>query len=258
MKRFWMLLFASLCFSFVAQAQVKTITNADLEKYRLARLKNDPDDERERQRLGLPSRAEEEQARKRRAMETSKIAEQIRRREAEAQNYWQAQASELRSEIVAVEAQINYLRARIGEIPPPQTLYAVGYNPYFYSPNCCASFVGGIDGRGQIGGRVSFGRRPQISIGINDGRGVYRQRNEAVIAHNSLIRGNVVAGGYHRRGGFGYYGVLAAPFTLPTTQNLTREELLANLRALEQTRAGLYARYSILEDEARRAGVKLD
>jgi hypothetical protein len=48
------------------------------------------------------------------------------------------------------------------------------------------------------------------------------------------------------------------PFTLPTYENLTREELLAQLRALEQARAGLYARFAVLEDEARKAGVKID
>ena len=140
MKKVFTFLLASLCFSSIAAAQTKTITNADLEKYRRERLKNDPDDERERERLGLPSRAAEKQAREQRAAELSEIAARIREQEAEAENYWQSQAFQLRSEIAAAEAEINYVRARIGEIPPPQTYYAVGYNPYFYSPNCCGSF----------------------------------------------------------------------------------------------------------------------
>lgn len=247
MKKFWIFLLASLCFSVEARAQVKTITNADLEKYRQARLKIDPDDETQRRRLGLPSRAEEEEARKRRAAETKEIAEKVRRRETESQSYWQRRAFEMRLEIAAVEAEINYVAARIGDIPLAQTYYAIGYNPYFRSSYCCSDY-GGVAASGRVSGAVSLGSRGQIFAGVNYNSGLRGRKSE--IFSNPSFR--------HRRTAGGYYGVLAAPFALPTPQNLTREELLARLRALEQTRAGLYARYSVLEDEARRAGVVLE
>lgn len=259
MKKVLAFLLASLCFSSIATAQTKTITNADLEKYRRERLKNDPDDERERERLGLPSREAEKQAREQRAAELSEIAAKIRERQAEAEEYWQSQAFELRSEIAAAEGEINYVRARIGEIPPPQTYYAVGYNPYFYSPTCCGYYnVRSASKKVQIGGGIAFGKRPQVAISGNYSHNAFKQSSGITINQNPVVKNSFIGKTpiYRRR--FGYNGVLVVPFTLPTYENLTREELLARLRALEQTRAGLYARFSVLEDEARKAGVKID
>ncbi len=259
MKKVLIFLLAIFCFSSAATAQIKTITNADLEKYRRERLKNDPDDERERERLGLPSRAEEKQAREQRAVELSELAAKIREQQAEAENHWQSQAFQLRSEIAAVEAEINYVRARVGAIPPPQTYYAVGYNPYFYSPNCCGYYNTRSSSRKvQIGGGITIGRRPQVSIGANYSRNTFNQSGRIAINRNPFVRGNLIGKSpvYSPRNG--YRGVLVVPFTLPTYENLTREELLAQLRALEQTRTGLYARFAVLEDEARKAGVKID
>jgi hypothetical protein len=255
MKKPLMFLLTILCFAANAPAQTKTITNADLEKYRLERLKNDPDDERERQRRNLPSRAEEEQARQLRAAETNEIANRIRVREADAQNYWQEQAFPLRAEIAAVEAEINYVRARLGEIAPPQTFYAVGYNPYY--GNCCS--YGGSTYRNSvttvgIGGSIAIGRKSQISLGAGVSRRVYKQSGQLInqpygIGQNNFLR---------RRPRSFVNGVFVAPFVLPTQQNLTREELLSSLRELEQARAGLYARFAVLEEAAHQGGVKLN
>lgn len=250
-----MFLLTILCFAANAPAQTKTITNVDLEKYRRERLKNDPDDERERQRRNLPSRAEEEQARQRRAAETNEIANRIRAREAEAQNYWQEQAFPLRAEIAAVEAEINYVRARVGEIPPPQTFYAIGYNPYY--DNCCS--YGGSIYRGSvstvgIGGSVTLGRKSQLSLGAGISRGVYKQTGQLINQPYGVGQNNFV----RRRPRSFVNGVFVAPFVLPTAQNLTREELLSKLRELEQARAGLYARFAVLEETAQQDGVKLN
>lgn len=250
MKKVWMLLIAILFQGFFAHAQNKTITNSNLEKYRQERLKNDPDDERERARLGLPSRAEQELARQKRLEETSEIAEKVRAEQALTENYWNAQAFELRSEIAAVEAEINYVRTQIGEMPRPQTYYAVGYNPYYV--NCCYGGVGYTSRRtvtnAQVGIRPPISKGPQFSVGANIGQTEIRQ---SAISLNAKTRLNFGGIPYQR-------GILTVPFTLPTAQNLTREELLARLRLLEQTRAGLYSRFAVLEDEAHRNGVKLN
>ena len=258
MKKVFTLLLAILCFSSIITAQTKTITNADLEKYRRERLKSDPDDEGERKRLGLPSRVEEQQARERRAAEIGELAARIREQQAEAENYWQTQAFELRSEIAAVEAEIRYVRARIGEIPPPQTFYAIGYNPYFYSPGCCANYnFRGVSRGVQIGGRIPPpGKRPQASIGANYSRNVFKNSGKIEINQNTIIKNSLIGKPRPRFGN--YLGTLVVPFTLPTYENLTREEMLARFRALEQERAGLYARFAVLEDEARKDGVKID
>jgi hypothetical protein len=254
MKKLLMFLLTILCFAANAPAQTKTITNADLEKYRRERLKNDPDDERERQRRNLPSRAAEEQVRNERAAKTNEIANRIRAREAEAQNYWQEQAFPLRSEIASVEAEINYVRARIGEIPP-QSFYAVGYNPYY--GNCC--FNGGSTRRNSvttigIGGSVAIGRKSQISLGAGISRGVYKQSGQLLNQSYGIGQNNII----RRHPRFVVNGVFVAPFLLPASQNLTREELLSSLRELEQARAGLYARFAVLEESAHQDGVKLN
>ena len=255
MKKFTTFFLITLLLNFAASAQTaqKTVTNADLEKFRQKRQKEDPDDESERRKLGLPSRAEIEKTQTLRARQTSELAARIRRQKAETENFWQSRAFELKTEIAAVEAEINFVRARIGEIPPPQTYYAIGYNPYYV--NCC---YGGINlpignrtivTSGQIGVGARIGKNPQISIGASVGRTEIRQNHFPRYANGRVLT----------FGGIPYQpGILTVPFTLPTAQNLTREELLARLRLLEQTRAGLYARFSVVEDEARRAGVMID
>ena len=255
MKKFTTFFLITLLLNFVATAQTaqKTVTNKDLEKFRQKRQKDDPDDESERRKLGLPSRAEIEKEQARRARETGELAARIRREKAAAENFWQSRAFELKTEIAAVEAEINYVRARIGEIPQQQTYYAVGYNPYYV--NCCYGGIGfpvqhkTVVTSSQIGVNVNIGKNPQISVGASAGQIGIRQN------HYPL---NAGAGGLSF-GGIPYQpGILTVPFTLPNAQNLTREELLARLRLLEQNRAGLYARFSVVEDEAHRDGVVID
>ena len=255
MKKFTTFFLITLLLNFVASAQTaqKTITNAELEKFRQKRQKDDPDDESERRKLGLPSRAEIEKEQARRRRETSELATRIRREKAGAEKFWQTRAFELKTEIAAVEAEINYVRARIGEIPQPQTFYAVGYNPYYV--NCCYGGIGfpvqhkTVVTTSQVGVGVNIGKSAQISLGASVGQIGIRQNHYLRNAGASVLT----------FGGIPYQpGILTVPFTLPNAQNLTREELLARLRLLEQTRAGLYARFSVVEDEARRAGVKID
>ena len=100
------------------------------------------------------------------------------------------------------------------------------------------------------------GKRPQVSIGANYSSNIFRHSGKIEINQNSIIQNNLIG---KPRPQFGNsLGTLVVPFTLPTYENLTREELLARLRALEQERAGLYARFAVLEDEARKDGVKID
>jgi hypothetical protein len=257
MKKALAFMLTVLCFYYATAAQTKTVTNADLEKYRRERLKKDPDDERERARLGLPSREAEKQARERQAAEIAEIAARIRAQQIEAEDYWREQAFALRSDIAAVEAEINYVRARIGEIPSPQTYYAIGYNPYFYSPGCCFSH-GKKAAIGKINGATRFGKPPVVSTGTGYARNLFRQKQSVTLNQFSTVPNNLVNRKSINRFGYGYNGVLVVPFTLPTYENLTREELLARLRLLEQTRAGLLARFAVLEDEAFKNGVRLE
>jgi len=88
----------------------RTITNADLEKYRHARVES----ETQRQELGLPSLEE-------RQRETAEIAdrtlEQIRSMRAQEEAYWRSRADAFRAETAANSAQMESSRQASDEIP---------------------------------------------------------------------------------------------------------------------------------------------
>lgn len=241
------------------QQQRRTVTNFDLEKFRDQRLQAEAAYDREARSGRLPSREELNRREEERQRFLSEYSRQAAIEQNQNDNYWQSQASALRTEIAALEAEIGYVRARLGEIPKPQTYYAVGYLPYSYTnfggvgfPQF-ASF--GMNKTGVYAGGVNFGatfgdkRRANVQVGIGQTT-VRRQTRINVYGQPST---NVTFGGIPYQP-----GILTVPFTLPTPQNLTREELLSRLRTLEQTRAGLYARYEILIDEARRSGVNIN
>jgi hypothetical protein len=93
------------------------VTNEDLERYRKAREASEIAYEQRRKELGLPSVEET----RRPAMEiTERTHEQlvsIRAKEQESEEYWRQRASELRSELAATNARINFVQARMNELP---------------------------------------------------------------------------------------------------------------------------------------------
>ncbi len=86
----------------VADAQ-RSITNADLEKYRQARVEN----ENRRKELGLPSMEERQQEV---AAIEARTVEQVRSMRAQEEAYWRSRAEALRAEAAANEAQFGSLR----------------------------------------------------------------------------------------------------------------------------------------------------
>lgn len=284
-KIFFVLTIVSLL-SIGTFAQKKVVTNDDLEKYKQRRLQTEAEYDREAARRGLPSREELAEREERRQKFLTEFSQKAEAERAQSENYWQNQAFALKTEIAAVEAEINYVRARVGEIPAPQTYYAVGYLPYGYGGYPSNPGFGGVGfprfphGRnrtvvsgGGIRGGISIGgggTRAILSGGY--GRTTITQSGSIAVSDESLEapRTNLNAGTFPLNnfnaprtnlnfGGIPYTaGILSVLFTLPTYENLTREELLARLRELEQNRAGLYARFEVLQDEARRNGVKID
>jgi len=95
----------------------RSITNADLEEYRRARIASEKAYERRRRELNLPS---VDVQRQEVAAVTERTQEQLRnqrgRQEAE-EAYWRQRATTLRTDIAANEAQIDYLRQRLNELP---------------------------------------------------------------------------------------------------------------------------------------------
>lgn len=107
----------------------RSITNADLEEYRRARLASERAYEKRRKELGLPT---VDVQRQEVAAVTERTTEQLRNRrgrEAADEAYWRDRASSLRTEIAANDAQVGYVRQRLNELPENYTFG--GYNNYF-------------------------------------------------------------------------------------------------------------------------------
>ncbi|HEY2963753.1 MAG TPA: hypothetical protein VGJ37_15145 [Pyrinomonadaceae bacterium] len=95
----------------------RSITNADLEEYRRARIASEKAYEKRRKELGLPS---VETQRQEVAAVTERTQEQLRNRrgrEEADEAYWRERATVLRTDMAANEAQIDFVRQRLNELP---------------------------------------------------------------------------------------------------------------------------------------------
>lgn len=101
----------------------RSITNADLEKYRRARVESEKEYENRRMELGLPSM---EERRREVAAIDDRTVEQVRSMRAQEEAYWRSRADALRAEMAANGAQFE-LRQRREEIPS----YSFGSFPAF-------------------------------------------------------------------------------------------------------------------------------
>lgn len=256
MKRETILLLVVLMLASRVAAQTKVVTNADLEKYRQKRVQNDLDYDRKVKENGLPSRLELERRETERQKGLREFAAQAQIKQANAQNYWQAQAVELIEEIAQINAEINYILANVNQIPARQ-IYSTGYLPYGFYNNNPNDFGNGTVyndenfRRTRVGGSIVFGNRARTRVGIGiSSESVTRNQSSRFTFSPRFpdkARGNSPF----------QNGVLIASYGFPNYNDYTRDDLLIRLRALEQTRAGLYARYAILQDAARRDGVQL-
>lgn len=243
-----------------AQTAKKTITNADLEKYRIQREKAEEEYRRNYAKNDMPSpeelEAREAEAKLKRQELSTKFAGERQSRAA----YYVEQANLVQSQIVGIDAQINYVRGILGNLPEENSLFVspgqavgVGYLPY-------------------SGGR--FGRRYGYSRGgyqVSNAPNSQAARNAAAglpnpYAGTAIERSGVkseIGPNYRYNRGRGYYGYPYYggyyPYAVngnPTSSQ--RDELISRLRMLEQTRAGLIAQWNLLAENARREGVKID
>jgi hypothetical protein len=232
----------------------RTITNRDLESSMVRRRHSEAAYEQRRLELGLPSVAE---SRQRAEFESMQIQSQLaasRSVERKSESYWRERASALRTEIAATDAEINYLRVRLEDLPAPLAsgFTTTSVNP-FYTP--------GVSwGNTDYGNRFprARGQRPPLvysapqagpdlsaRVGIGNGNtGWGRWRN------NRDFR-------YPRSPGYGYpYPTVSSvdPFGSGYDYSYERSALITRFNELSATRAGLNARWRELEEEARRAG----
>lgn len=195
----------------------RSITNADLEGYRRARLASEKAYEKRRKDLNLPSL---EQQRRDLAGVEARTYTQLRNtrgQNEEGETYWRERASALRTEVAVNDAQIEFVRARLAELPQNNT---------FDTTNPFGTF-GYPTANGPFGNYPIFGNQYPYNR-----------------------RGNR---GWNRRyGRYGQQNVLVLP--PQQDHSLERATLTNQLNDLLMQRAALGVRWKEFEEEARRAG----
>lgn len=250
----------------VASTATRTITNRDLEATANRRLQSELAYDVRRKQLGLPSVAESQQ---RRAAEVAAIDEELAEKrvaQRDSEEYWRSRANDLRTEIVALDAELSYVKNRLDQIPQ-------GWGA---STNSFSSVIPLIS-LGDFGGRSfrGFGG----DRGFNRG---YPNRNNVYVAPGSVntqSRRSFGFGGRHRRsqgnwdrgqfgyGAFGQTNGIGIGFpiggfpganvfgsSMPDDYSYERNELITRFNDLAAARAGMNARWRELEEAARRAG----
>jgi hypothetical protein len=224
----------------------RTLTNRELEPARRARLEAERVEDERRKKLGLPSLADERRSAEAEAKALHEFALRQAAGQAQIENYWRGRAQALRTEMSALDAEIDYLRGRFGESPD---YFAPGYGAIittvspFFAPRAfplhgAPGSIGtsGFSTSTQTGGSVSIG-------GPTRGRIFFNQRSTSG-TFQSRITGSPVFIAPP-------VAVLAVPFNYASADATA---LRIRLTDLEAARAGLDARWQQLEDEARRAG----
>lgn len=258
MKRNVLLLFSLIFITAgVASAQTarKTITNADLEKYRVQREKSEADYRANYKKLGMPSPEELERQRAESLVQAQKNIRQAAAQAAQNQESLQSQADQLKFEIANLDAQINYLSELADNLPNNNSVFVGGQT----------TILGG--GIASYGYNRGF-HRPQNNVTTYQAPNVQAAINNAASAPNPYfgtplyptgIKAVVGASGGYRRGGYGgrYYGDgFAVPYAA-NNNSYEGGEIVSRLVYLQQARAGLVAQLNLLADEARRSGAKI-
>jgi hypothetical protein len=202
----------------------KTVTNADLEKFRQKRLQAERDYRENYRKRGMPSPEELERIEAERQRGLDEFARRAQTRRAENAGDIRERAAVLKNEMISIDAQIAYLRGQTNNQRSSSYLGGtVLTSPY--------GVIVPDYGRGGWGGISPL---PGVTI-------------------NPFPRRNPYGG---RRFPPPFRGGYVVP--LITNGDAEADELKLRLYQLEQVRAGLTAQWLELEDEARRAGVRID
>jgi hypothetical protein len=240
----------------------RTITNRDLEATSRRRLESERAYDQRIKALGLPSLAE---SRAQSAAESEAIGrelERMRMTEEESEAYWRSRATALRTEMAELDAEINYLRATIEEMPP-----ANGSGDSFNTFSTVVPFS-----FGNFGGRRHYRRYgrnranvytaptgvgPQLSGRARFGRGTTRA--QVFVNPYGFGQRRIMGGGGPSFDIGSPIGVwpnvpLFGSSVPPYDNSYERGALIVRFNELAAERAGLNATWRELEDEARRAG----
>lgn len=265
-----------LCLSCVAAgssfAQTRTVTNEDLEKFRQKRVAAEREYRENHEKLGFPSPEELERQREQNRYETEETLLRQREQRLETESDFRTQARGLSAEIASIEAQINYVNSLFPANQAPTDYFTGGIAPFGYNRSGRSNSIW----RGDATGRVFYGGGEIYTPNPRSALGAFRRttpfgtsyRQNRVLGSRSRIGfstrdgnfnlrgrlGNNYPRGYRRNNQlFGYY----APVVVDK-YDYTQDELVVQLRSLAQVRAGLYAEWRLLQEEAQRAGFKLN
>ena len=218
----------------VPSKAVKTVTNRDLAAFRQRRIESEKAYEKRRLQLGLPTVAE---SRQRQAAEEADFRAELRERsfaDKEEERYWRTRARELRTEILAVNNQISYVRGRLNEVNETASTLGSWTSTYPIWPD-------------------------QYPWGNGRRRGNRSSRN---IPGSPYPYGypNQYPNGYPNQYPNGYpqypYGYPTGPYDYSREADTPeRDDLTYRLDDLLVRRAGLLSQWQTLEDEARDARV---
>jgi hypothetical protein len=234
---------------------VKTVTNSDLADFRQRRIGSEQAYEKRRLQLGLPTIAE---SRRRRAAEEADFLAELRKRslaDKEEERYWRTRARELRTEIAAVDNQINYVRGRLNEVnETASTSWTSTYLIWpYYDP-----WGNGRRRENQAPGNILG---PQYRYGSpNQNRRGYPNQYPHGYPQYPYSFPNQNRRGYPNQYPYGYpqypYGYPTGPYDQSgETAARERDDLTYRLDDLLVRRAGLASQWQALEDEARDARV---
>ena len=203
----------------------RTITNRDLQAAKERRVRSEVAYDKRVKALGLPSL---EESRQKAADESAVLGaelRQIRASRSEEEHYWRSRASALRAEMTALDAEIEYVGARIDEYPNPN-------NNSITSVTTVEPLFG------------EWGRRRR-----RNGSGVYDPWGRRDGYYDPRYRGPY---GWGNIGGLP--PIINGPYGQGYDYSYERSQLVARFNELAGKRAGLRARWRDLEQEARRAG----
>ncbi|HEV7859184.1 MAG TPA: hypothetical protein VGO91_11250 [Pyrinomonadaceae bacterium] len=256
---------ASQSSSSTPQRALRTITNRDLEASRRAREASEAAYERRRRELGLPALA---LTRQRAEEEASRAREELRRslsEDAQAEAYWRAQASELRGRLASLNAQMDYVRGLLAGLPDQRAAgsYAVltSIAPLIQGRGVTGFLSVNIGPSGLVSQPRMMGNRnifvapntgPQLTARVGFGGGA--TRGQVFLNTTPLRRGFGHQGFFPQSGFASPVALFGSAYPNDAFYDYDRSALVQRLRELELERAGLQARWRVLEDEARRAG----
>jgi hypothetical protein len=240
-----------------AMAQTKTVTNRDLERYRQQRLEAEKQLKERYKELGFPSPEERERQNEQSREEFEAYSAELRERRLESQTDILARADELRAEIASINAQINYLRANQNASPYKGGTLTLQPFAFSYSYGGYGAYgYGGFRGRGNRTLR-QISRLPQNARTVQEYALNYPSSQSLSRQATGNVRiGGRIGGGYNYGKGGYYRGGYVSPFILGGTFDV--DDVSSEITSLEQTRAGLLAEWRLLEEKARRAGIRLD